>query len=181
MKFGDIPRMSQANYRVDVPWDNLKRHLELFGEGSTLDFDPPYQRGYVWSEAQKTAYLEFRLKGGMSGGDIFWNAPGWYSGKDEVIELVDGKQRLQTVLGFLNGEIRAFGLLYHEFEGEPDHVRHRFKFHVNDMADPVAVVQWYLDMNTGGSIHTEKDLEPAHQRLRELEAKQGRSTKSDAV
>lgn len=30
------------------------------------------------------------------------------------------------------------------------------------------VIHWYLGMNTGGSMHTRADLEPAYSRLREI-------------
>lgn len=168
MKFSDIPRISQANYRVDVPWYHLRRHLEMMADGGKLELDPPYQRGYVWTLEQKIAYIEFRLKGGMSGGDIFWNAPGWNDATSDTVELVDGKQRLNAVLEFLDGKFPAFGLMIHEFKGDLDMVRYRFKFHINDLKDPADVLQWYIDMNTGGSIHTEDDLAPAYKLLAEV-------------
>lgn len=30
MKLREIPRMSQANYQIDVAWVSLERHLEMF-------------------------------------------------------------------------------------------------------------------------------------------------------
>jgi len=166
MRFEDIPRMSQANYCIDVAWTSIRRHFEGFGV--PIELDPEYQRGYVWTLEQQIAYLEFRMKGGMSGGDLFWNAPGWHRGEHTAMELVDGKQRLEAVLSFLAGNVPVFGLKIYEFEDELNPIRHRFKFFVNDLDDPLAVVQWYLDLNTGGSIHTEKDLQPAYAVMKRL-------------
>lgn len=104
----------------------------------------------------------------MSGGDIFWNAPGWHTGENTEMELVDGKQRLNAVLSFLRNEIPVFGMTLDQYEGKPDAIRHRFKFHINDLENRVDVIQWYLDMNTGGSIHTTKDLAPAYALLKKL-------------
>lgn len=172
----DIPRMSQANYQVDVSWTSVERHLAMFADGNVpLVLDPPYQRGFVWTLEQQIAYLEFQIKGGMGGKDIFWNAPGWHHGEEGDIELVDGKQRLNAVQGFIANKIPVFGRLLSEFKDQPDPIRHRFKFHVNDLTDPVEVVQWYLDMNTGGSIHTEKDLQPAYAHLAKLLKKRGKN------
>lgn len=168
MRLADIPRMSQANYRIDVAWTSLQQHLEMFGASAPLVLDPVYQRGYVWTTQQQIEYLEFQIKGGMSGRDIFWNAPGWHESPEKAIELVDGKQRINAVQRFLRDEIPVFGRLLSGYDGAPDMIRHRFKFHVNDLVDPVDVVQWYLDMNTGGSAHTEKDLAPAHKHLAKL-------------
>ena len=168
MKFEEIPRMSRANYHIDVSWTSIRRHFKSFDVPIVLD--PEYQRGYVWTKQQQIDYLEFRLKGGMSGGDLFWNSPGWHEGASTYLELVDGKQRLEAVLDFLAGNVPVFGRKIYEFEDELNPVRHRFKFHINDLDDPIKVVQWYLDMNTGGSIHTEKDLQSAYDVLEKLKA-----------
>jgi len=169
MKFRDIPQMSQANYAVSVSWSYLESWLDHnSSEGTTLEMDPEYQRGYVWSDEQKTAYCEYTLKGGMSGQDIFWNCASWMKKFDSPVEIVDGKQRISAVLDFLHNKIKVFGHYYKDFEDRLDPIEPRFTFHVNDLEDPIEVVQWYLDMNTGGSIHTEKDLKPAREMLARL-------------
>lgn len=65
MNFSDIRKMSRANYHIDVPWSYLVKQLDSFSKDCVVNLDPPYQRGYVWSDQQKTDYIEFRLKGGM--------------------------------------------------------------------------------------------------------------------
>lgn len=67
--FAKISRIPISRYYVDASWSKLPRWLELFSnEGETpLVFDPPYQRGYVWSISQKIAFLEFKLRGGRGG------------------------------------------------------------------------------------------------------------------
>jgi len=168
MRFSDITKISRANYRCDVPFRHLRRHFNSWTEAcGTVDFDPPYQRGYVWTQEQQIAYLEFVLKGGMGGRDIFFNCTTWNSTFDTPVELVDGKQRLQSVLDFLDNKIPVFGYTYKKFEDKLD-LMLCFSVHVNDLTNPYDVVRWYLDMNTGGSIHTEKDLEPAYQYLNQL-------------
>ena len=99
-RFRNIKRVSRAAYRVDVPWNYLQSWMDdnLNHPNLGCDLDPPYQRGYVWTVEQKIAYLEYILKDGMSGKDIFWNCPGWMTTFEGPLELVDGKQRITAVL-----------------------------------------------------------------------------------
>lgn len=168
MKFRDIPQMTQAHYAVHVSWSYLQAWLADH-EKIAFDMDPPYQRGYVWTEEQKTAYLEYILKGGISGRDIFWNCPGWMRGFEGPLELVDGKQRISAVLDFFSNKVKVFGHYYKEFEDSLRITDAVFIFHVNNLTNKKDIVQWYLDMNTGGSVHTEKDLQPAYEMMKELE------------
>lgn len=169
-RFQDIERISYASYRIDLGWSYLEGWLEDQETIMKVDFDPSYQRGYVWTFEQKVAYLEYILKGGPSGRDIFWNCPGWICGNEGPLEIVDGKQRINAVLEFLSGKLPVFGHRYSEYSDHPHILVARFSWYVNNLEDPLEVVKWYLDMNTGGSIHTEKDLEPAYKRLAELES-----------
>ncbi len=182
MKFSDIKLFPFAAYRVNIPWIGLIGWLEDNNSGiQKLELDPPYQRGYVWSEFQKTAYVEYQLRGGFSGKDVFWNCPTWMhftSGKaSNIIELVDGKQRIQAVLDFLNNKVKAFGIYYAEFEDKLPFVTYDFKFHINNLQTPIEVVEWYIGFNTGGSVHTEKDLQPAYDYLARLQKKGKRNGK----
>lgn len=175
MNFRDIPQFPFATYRCDIGWTYLESWLETRDkERGGVELDPEYQRGYVWNDAQRTAYIEYQLKGGFSGKDIFWNCPNWLTHDrirepwGEIVELVDGKQRIDAVLGFLHDRVKAFGLRYSEFEGKMDFFHQRFTFHINNLKDRKSVVEWYLGMNTGGSMHTEKDLAPARKMLERL-------------
>lgn len=171
MNFKDIPQFSFASYRVTVPWTYLQSWIDRQAEDGQLDMDPEYQRGYVWTKFQKVAYIEYQLRGGFSGRDIFWNCPTWMTMRhaQEPVELVDGKQRIDAVLDFLNNRIKAFGNYHKDFDGKLVMDPH-FTFHVNNLKSRIETVKWYLSMNTGGSIHTEKDLQPAYALIKELES-----------
>jgi len=165
MNFQEIRSFTRSKYRIDMSWVHLETWLKDQAEELGLDIDPDYQRNYVWTTEQKSAYVEYILKNGMSGREIFWNCSSWFKGFDTPIEIVDGKQRLSAALGFLHNEVPAFDCLYKDFTGSLDILTARFSFHVNDLEKRSDVIQWYLDMNTGGSIHTEKDLARAREAL----------------
>lgn len=171
MDFNNIKQFPHSSYHVDIGWDYLQTWLNETDKDYGLDLDPPYQRGYKWSEYQKSAYIEYNLKGGFSGKDIFWNCAGW-NGRSRLqgpMELVDGKQRLNAVLEFMQNRVPVFnGITYSRFTGKPRIYNFRFKFHINSLENRKDVVDWYLGLNTGGSIHTKEDLAPAYEYLKKV-------------
>lgn len=169
----DIPQFPHASYSVNVGWTYLDEFLKNW---DYVDMDPDYQRGYVWNMAQKVAYIEYQLRGGTSGKEIYWNCPNWHRQVGSTIwhntmELVDGKQRINAIKGFLAGEVKAFGKYLHEY-GDQKRMhrlgRYDFVFRVNNLKTKKEVVEWYLGMNAGGSIHTDDDLAVAKKVLNEL-------------
>lgn len=71
----------------------------------------------------------------------------------------DGKQRLTSVLLFLGNEVTVFG--GHKFSDYTDKLRMtgpRFRMHVNNLETRAEVLQWYLELNSGGVVHTEGEL-----------------------
>lgn len=169
-KFSEIPQFPFASYHVNMPWSGLEKWLKEEDEYFNLDMNPVYQRGYVWTEQQQISYIEYRLRGGFSGKDIFWNCKTWMGStkKGDRLELVDGKQRIKAVLDFMDNKIKVFGNYYRDFEDKLHLIGHDFIFHVNNLDTQMQVVEWYLGMNTGGSIHTEKDLKPAYDHIESL-------------
>ena len=163
--FAAIPKFPHANYRVNMAW----HYIHQFISGQPLvELNPDYQRGYVWTQEQKEKYLEYRLMDGISGRIIYWNCPNWQrengnSDYDNTLELVDGKQRLNAVFEFLDNKVKVFGKFLNEYSDADviKRMRYEFEFHINNLPNKKEVVEWYLGLNNGGSIHTEDDLKIA--------------------
>ena len=175
MKWSDIKEFPLINYTVDVSWITLDEWVEE-ETANGLILDPSFQRGYVWSEYQKVAYIEYQLRGGISGKDIYFNHPYWMESSrttEGTLELVDGKQRLNAVREFMNNEIRAFGLFFKEFEGPFLWSNYTLRFHIAKIKERKDLLKWYISMNTGGSIHTEEDIQPAYEELEKLAERRG--------
>lgn len=167
MRFRDINQFTRdGNYRVNACWRHLESTLTSFGAPRGIDFDPDYQRGHVWNESKQVAYVEFILKGGRSSKTLLLNCPGWMRGLDGRLELVDGKQRLEAVRKFMRNDLRAFGHLLSDFDDQPPIMQAEFIICVNDLATRAEVLQWYLDLNSGGVVHTEEELERVRELLR---------------
>lgn len=165
-RFQDIPQLTHnGHYRVNIGWDYLEHWLADHQEHDPkLDLDPDFQRGYVWTPEQKTAYVEYILRGGQSGRYLYFNCPSWMEigrknpRKYNDFVIVDGKQRLSAVLGFLHDEVPAFGHKFSDFEERMRITGPDFVVHVNNLATRTQVLQWYIEMNTGGTVHTNEEI-----------------------
>ena len=168
-KFSDIPQLTPTgNYTVTVGWQFLEEHLASHLKDFKLDLEPDFQRGHVWTEAQQIAYVEYILRGGRSGREIYFNCPGWARMTKQMGQyvIVDGLQRLTAVRRFLRDEIPAFGHLRSTYTDNMRITGPQFTWCVNDLPEREQVLQWYLEMNSGGTPHTEKELKRV-QKLRE--------------
>lgn len=170
MKFSDIKQFPQSNYMVHQPWRTLLKWKEDMIETYNMDLNPDFQRGYIWGESQKRSYLEYILRGGVSGRSLYFNHPSWMKefNENDRLEIVDGKQRLTTVIEFLENKVKAFDHYYNEFEDQPHLIGANFEVHVASLQNRKELIEWYINFNTGGSIHTEDDLRSAYEALEKL-------------
>ncbi len=169
-RFQDIPKFTRtAGYSVDVVWSHLEQFLEEEIKTNQLDLDPDFQRGHVWTPEQQSRYVEYILRGGKSSRDIQTNCPGWQAGRVGNYVLVDGKQRVQAARAFLQNQVTVFGgYRFRDFTDTLNLLGPGFRWHVNDLESRAEVLQWYLDLNTGGVIHTSEEI----QRVRVLLAEE---------
>ena len=174
-RFRSIPHFTRrAAYAVDVSWRYLTKQIEMDIEEMGLDLNPDFQRGHVWDQDKKIAFVEFVLRGGDSAQNLYFNCPGWDAGALGPYVLVDGKQRIDATLGFMADKVPAFGYLYSEFTDKMACMTGPgFKWHVNNLETRSEVLNWYLDLNTGGVVHTLDEIE----RVRSLLAKEEEMTK----
>lgn len=175
MKFKDIPQLTregswQANMPMRYILDRIKEWEE--DEYYKLQLNPNFQRGHVWTEEQQVSYVEFLLRGGKSAKVIYFNKPSWQSsaiidGYDDFV-CVDGLQRLTAVMRFLNNEIKVFDTYYKDFEDKlPMGID--LVFNINNLKTEKEVLQWYVDMNAGGTPHTNDEIERVKKMIDELE------------
>ena len=68
-------------------------------------------------------------------------------------------------LKFLNDEIPAFGTYFSEFEDKLSFTDVFFTFHINNLQTKSEVLKWYIEMNSGGTIHTDEEINRVKQLL----------------
>jgi hypothetical protein len=161
MKFSDIKKLTPTGtYQVNQSWKNIKDTLEYYKNEKLcpLDLNPKFQRGHVWTEEQQIAYVEFKLRGGLGSDRILFNCPGWMNDYRGPFVLVDGKQRLNAVLRFFDNEIKVFGHYYREFEDSLPSFQPDLVFCINNLPSMEDVLNWYIELNSGGTPHTEEEI-----------------------
>ena len=170
VKFKDLPqRMNmQGLYRIDVFWNDIERCLDSYKQHYNLKLNPDFQRGHIWDDNQQIKYVEFIISGGITGKDVFFNYPNWQGTCDEseTMVCVDGLQRLTAVRKFMKNKFKIFGKHYAK-SIDKFSLRCGFKFHVNNLIDRKDILQWYLEMNEGGTPHSKKELKKVRGLLKE--------------
>ncbi|WPS85553.1 DUF262 domain-containing protein (plasmid) [Brevibacillus halotolerans] len=167
MKFSDIPQFtSPGNWECHYSLVSFVRFIEEAEKEEGLQMNPDFQRGHVWTEEQQVKYIEFLLRGGKTARKIYLNNSNWNNTNDTPSEklyvCVDGLQRATAIRRFVNNEIRVFGLLFREFEGNP---RKGVFININDLKTRKEVLQWYIEMNSGGTFHSEQEINRAKELL----------------
>lgn len=137
--------------------------------GGQLDVRPPYQREFVYSEAQQQAVIQTALSGAPLS-IIYW-AKRNPSGEDinqAQFEVLDGQQRLLSLCGFFNGlfSISSPGggePMYHH--NLPENLRQQilnYELMVYTCeGDDDAKLRWFQVINTAGEKLTEQELRNA--------------------
>ena len=171
MYFHNIPQYTnQGHYRVDVALDYVERNLSRWVEDMGLDINPDFQRGHVWDELRQVAFVEHLLRGGVGSNEIRFNHPGWMGSFKGQFILVDGLQRLTAVRRFLNGEIAVLGGYISDYEDHSYLARINLSFRVNNLPTRAEVLEWYLEINTGGIVHTDDEIEKVQSLLNQEKA-----------
>ncbi len=162
-RFRDVPQYTRSgSYEVDMGLDYvydtvIKEWAQTDDQvGRRLDLNPDFQRGHVWTKKKKSAWIEHILRGGRSGKIIYLNHPGWMGSFKGDFVLVDGKQRLDAIAAFMENKIKAFGSYRKDFTDRIHSVG--VKVNINNLKARAEVLQWYLDLNTGGVVHTTAEI-----------------------
>ena len=171
MKFIDIPQFTDAgHYRTDVSFDDVPRFIARWEKEHSLEINPDFQRGHVWQTDQKIAFVEYALAGGRVQ-DFLFNHPAWMNfrkGRGHLV-LVDGLQRLTAITDFLENKIPAYGHCFCDYTDKLPYSRYSFSFRVNALKTRKEVLNWYIEINSGGTPHTVAELNKVRNLLVEEE------------
>lgn len=151
-------RPLRFNRGVDHGLTSVHRAIESYG----LNLDPDYQRGHVWTEEQSGKFIGFILEGGDSHPFICNE-----TGRDgEVCEVVDGKQRLLSIVAWVDGKIPAImsdgsqvwrNQLTSKYENAKLSMGITFRM-VFVTLTRQEVLDLYLRLNRGGTVHSDEEI-----------------------
>lgn len=176
MDYSDIiPYIRQGNWECTYSLEHFIKQIEDFENKDGLQMNPDFQRGHVWTEEQQIKFVEHILKGGITGRTIYLNHPSWnqdnFDSNYNDFVCVDGLQRTTAIQKFIRNEIPAFGTLYKDFTGNM-RLTQRMNINVNDLPSKKEVLDWYIQMNDGGTPHTKEEIDKVRELLK-TELKKG--------
>jgi len=163
MKFRDIPKFPRAYYSIHVDLNSLNSTIDHWSESlangkDNLVLNPEWQRGHVWTKKQQISFMEFMLRGGTTGMDVYFNCSSWMSEFNTKIYCVDGLQRLSAALAFVNNKLPVFGTLFKDYEDSSRITDNRFIFNMLNLKSKKELLNLYIMFNSGGTQHKPKEI-----------------------
>lgn len=115
-----------------------------------IDIEPEYQRGLVWQLEDKQKLIDSIFKGIDIGKFVFIRRD--FDEKGALYEILDGKQRLTTIIEYREDRFRFNGLLFSELH--PYDQSHIKGYHIAtaEITNPTKeqIYKYFLRLNTGG-------------------------------
>lgn len=96
-------------------YNQMAEHLVDQFEDMDIEMDPPYQRGLVWAQPHKELLIDSMLQG-ISLPSLYIRelAPEQWAPGRKRLEMLDGKQRLNTITDFFRDRLLYKGWLFSE-------------------------------------------------------------------
>ena len=165
-----IPYHNECDYIVDVELKRLKYQFAQYSEDyGGFEYNPDFQRGYVWSQEQKIGYMESFVSNILSPQQrtITLNCPDFTrinKAKDSDLNgfvIVDGLQRTSAINDFIDAKFKIFGKYgFEDLENSKFSLsRKTVKVQVFSWQYKREILEYYLMFNTGGTIHSKKELQ----------------------
>lgn len=162
----------KPSYTIDVQLSRLRGWVEQTRAdqeraGGGLELCPDFQRGHVWTQAQRVAFCESFVRGQASALLLF-NCPSFNerlkTGGDlnpEMMQCFDGLQRLTALCGYADNELAIYGGKFcRDLDGSPfSAMRLHVQVRVFSMRNRAELLTAYLDLNSGGTVHSTEELE----------------------
>ena len=176
-----------ANYQVNNSLSGIEKSLEMMREqaesvGGTLELNPDFQRGHVWNEDQQIRFIESLIRGSAPV-NIKFNCVNWgnnNSSEEEAgmnpnsIFCIDGLQRLTAMRRFAAGEIKVFDKYYiNDLDDTPFTTKgfsYNWVMEMYDFPTRRDLLQFYIDLNSGGVVHSDDEINRVKTLLAETKA-----------
>lgn len=159
-------------YQVDVAVNRLQswvddNHGDLGRCGGGVELNPDYQRGHVWTPAQRTTFCESFIRGQASA-LLMFNCPSYHGALSDrvgdlpkhLMQCIDGLQRFTALTDYAADKVQVFGdKVCSDFDQSPFDVRRqRAQVRVYGLQSRAELLRFYIDLNSGGTVHSDEEL-----------------------
>lgn len=157
---------------IDVKFSQRSiRALLTYAYEFGVNFNPEYQRDYVWEEQDKLNLIESIFNHIEIGKfALIENSSKTWANTGFSYEVVDGKQRLQTIVDFYEGKIKYKGLSFRDLSVEDRNhfISYPVSVAILDEMTKEEVYRYFLYMNKHGKIMSEEHLQKIEEELKKL-------------
>lgn len=126
-----------------------------------IDMDPPYQRGFVWTDKQKEELLDSIFNYIDIGKFVFVRLP--YEPGSYNYQILDGKQKLKTIVDFYTDQVKYKGFYYSELPWEMKYVFYNKSVSVGEVSDRTydesLIKEYFIKLNTSGTPMSKEHLD----------------------
>jgi hypothetical protein len=137
-----------------------------------IDFNPDYQRGYVWDQKDKELLLDSIFKNIDIGKFVLIHLSNeeWHK-RGFSYEILDGKQRLSTIIEFYENKLAYKGKYYNDLSGIDKNTFTEHKVSVAEVreTDKKIILKYFLMLNRTGKSMDESHLAEVEKMLSNME------------
>ena len=145
----------------DIRLQYYSTHLQdLFSKAYHfgVDMEPKYQREYVWEESDKIALID-SIFCNIDIGKFLFNDLRF--GEKYCYEIIDGKQRMRTILDFYEDRLEYKGKVFSSLSREDKNHFENYMINVAkiERATPDQVIRYFLMVNRTGKVMSKEHLD----------------------
>jgi len=118
-----------------------------------INMEPEYQRGYVWNDEQKESLIDSIFMGYEIGRFSFLK--NLYGHNKPSYEIIDGKQRLKTIIDFYENRFTYKGHFYYQLSHLDQSAFENFGVEITEMPEESVtreqIIDYFIRINTHGT------------------------------
>ncbi len=152
IKVSDNMRLSYCQRQLS----GLINMIYSFG----VDFEPPYQRGFVWTNEDKVRLIDSIFHGVDIGKFVFIQT-GSYSYGSYGYEILDGKQRLKTLQEFYENRFAYNGYYFNDLSQKDKNFFENYSISYAEAKNMTNADKYnlFILLNTSGHVMEQKHLD----------------------
>lgn len=126
------------------------------GYGGRLDIRPPYQREFIYKDAQRNAVID-SIRKGYPLNTMYWSVR-----EDSDFEIIDGQQRTISICQYITGDFSFEGRYFHNLQDDEQAVLLNYELMVYCCQGTDSErLAWFKVINIAGEKLTEQELRNA--------------------
>jgi len=146
--FGNTNFAVDLNIRESLTRTDIEELIHTYYCTFGINMDAEYQRDLVWTNDEKTKLID-SIFNHVEIGRIVLRRLLFKNNKTKTYEIVDGKQRLYTLVGFFLGKWKYRGVLYEELSSKDIYTLNRapiVKVIIENVTD-LQILEYFIKIN----------------------------------